>query len=532
MFGSYAYCSDVLITNLVCIFVHFQDTDGEVATQGEASRDVHSILKDLAGKCIPDKIIPPSPTRSLPDLHVSCGDMETDFQGGFSPRNSPDGTAWDDVGNNDDGWGTATEKKGIDGRIPTENDGGWGDSSPTSKDAGGWDNWANSPQDGKDQGDTDTATAKGDAWGSTVKETQQNGRRDNAAKTSSGWDAIEEADEGGWGTVNTQKSLGGARKNPNEGRELQEGGWEEVRTQKSSDDHRELDVGVWGDDNTANEGCELQEGGWDEVRNLKSSNDHRELDAGGWGDDNTAISSKSTHKQGEAHAVGEWGSATVNNTGGDGWDSIDAEPDQGGWKSSSKGISSVFGETCLNEGHERSWSRGRNNVHNIVGNLEKDWGEALVTTKVRGDTGSGGISTSGISDGGWGAEPAKESGASGWDSMLPSQTQADGLDVNATTNDSSITERTGWGFNDVTSEVDNDLRGSSQRTRDNGNDRGWTPHGRGRGRGSYGRERSHREGLSLSGANTVPIGKRKPFGSKQTCPEVRYTPVSFIFLND
>ena len=75
---------------------------------------MHLIWKDLDEKCIPDKVIPPSPTHSLPGLStLPEGDMDLDDGAGFSPQHASNGNDADDT------WGSSLANNNGD-------DGAWG----------------------------------------------------------------------------------------------------------------------------------------------------------------------------------------------------------------------------------------------------------------------------------------------------------------------------------------------------------------------------------------------------------------------
>lgn len=134
--------------------------------------------------------------------------------------------------------------------------------------------------------------------------------------------------------------------------------------------------------------------------------------------------------------------------------------------------------------------------------------------------------------GDWDIQPVEEGGG-GWDNVtMTTDTTNDGwgsLDNDKTTR---ATEDSGWEKRDSENNCSAERKsrqgygnrkgyGDSHRGSENfANDRSWTPHGRGWGRGGRDRDRDRdgEGGTPGSGANSLPLGKQRQFGSWQAPP--------------
>ena len=157
------------------------------------------IWKDLDEKCIPDRVLPPSPTHSPPDLSILPeGDMDLDDGAGFSPQHaSTFGNIEDDTwgsshpnnGGNDEFWGNSP--------VGGENGGGWG-AVDVASDGGGW-------------GAVDVAS-DGGGWGAVGVPSDDNKRgvrdQDDLADSVKGQGGEDKsAEEGGWGSLTKERGV-------------------------------------------------------------------------------------------------------------------------------------------------------------------------------------------------------------------------------------------------------------------------------------------------------------------------------------
>lgn len=306
-----------------------------VAPASEAEKDIHAIWKDLDEKCIPDKVVPYSPTHELPFLEV-VPEGDLDEGAGFSPQHATfDDNGGDTWGNeNGDGgadWGSAGEDAGAWGGAPTQAaaDDGWGNATNergTSGGGGAWD-------------DLDAGEAK----------------------------AGDDGDDDGWGAASpAKKSNGDACGASSSAEKNKEDAWGAPETAKESDE-----ADGWGDDATDNGGgC-----GADAP------------ETGDRGADAAKTSEQGAPAPTTTGNGGAWDDAPKTGNGGGGWD--DAPAENGGtgdgWDND---ISAVTTEPAAwdatpqtdgteqerhSEGNERTWSSGGGGGGRGRGRGGNDW---------------------------------------------------------------------------------------------------------------------------------------------------------------
>ena len=248
---------------------------------------MHAIWKDLDEKCIPDKIIPPSPTHSLPGIRIlPDGDLDVDDGAGFSPQHAPNGNDADDI------WGSSNQNNNgddgiwINSPIAGEDGGGWGDVGKASNgnDPGGW----NQDGLGTDGIKGQEELEEHGAWGSSSKEKGTSGNAwDNKSKedTQGGWEdgSAGAGNEGGWGDEGDESDEGRSRPNGND----------------SNDGVKSKEINIHSGQNSSKD-----LGGWE-------SSNHGGGNSSTWGSDPV-----------QETGVGGWSSVSTEIAGGEAWDSL------------------------------------------------------------------------------------------------------------------------------------------------------------------------------------------------------------------
>ena len=446
-----------------------QEPQGKFAAQSKEARDVHLIWKDLHEKCIPDAVIPPSPSHELPDLQKASRDNAEfdDYQSGFSPRQSPIGNDEDDP---DDNWagleisGSGGQEWGDSPKANDDDVGGWNNTTKTSTankgtDQGGWDSLDKPTEDCADGwGDKDTGSKKkttsGDGWESMAKESGQGGWDDVAAETKSG---------SGWESM---------------AKESGQGGWDNVAAETKSG-------GGWGEDNGG-----LDENGWGAVGKPEEKKN------GSW--------TETGKKKSNGRNQNGWGSNTEGNVDGDGWETIAAEPDQKHKSTNQASAGSGWGAVSEQEKKKEGWSG--NNKKSNNGNDQNRWG-SNTEEKVDGDgwdtiaaepDEKGRSTNKATAGGGWDSVPTTDGEAGGWDSFTEPKTGKTWNDMeDSSRGPKDVGPGAGYpGKKDFrsTSEDGSGHANAFKGSKGFGNDRGWTPRGRGRGRGSFDRDRDRDRG--------------------------------------
>ena len=450
-------------------------------------------------------------------------------------------------GRNQNGWGSNTEgnvdEDGLE-TIAAEPDqkhkgtnqesagSGWDAVGEQEKKKEGWSGSGNTRSNTNDQngwGSNTEDTVDGDGWDTIAAVPDQKSKSTNQASAGSGWGAVSEREkkkEGWSGSDNNKKSNNGNDQNrwgSNMEEKVAGDGWDTIAAEPDEKGRstNKASAGSGWDSVPTTDG---EAGGWDSLPEPKIGNTWNAMEDSGRGPKDVGPGAgysgtkdfRSTSEDRSGHANAFRGSRGFGNDRG-------RTP-----RGRSRGRGAY--DWGSDRGHQGGWSSDRVKPTEDLGWGNKD--EAQVD-RTENHTGWGGIDETKTSSqacnqsGNWDVKPVEEGGGGGWDTVTTTaDTTNDGWDSLDKDKTTRATEDSGWEKRDSENNCSAEREsrpgygnrkgdGNSYRGSENfGNDRGWTPRGRGRG----GRDRDGKGGMPGSGANSLPLGKQRQFGSWQAPP--------------